>query len=190
MSLRDSRIINEVHPWLGARLRWLGEVARIYGTVQSLISGNRTERQQLALYDAQGSRPAAYPGCSQHQYGFAADATYLPLVLISSKGKPIVFSHQETTAAMNSAARHVGLTLVSGDDGHYQIYPGIQFRSWAVSRGLCPANPPPPVGIGESFPLVGGRVDLLCGTGFTGYQIREGHVTCLPQSNITSLPGE
>ena len=143
MGLRESRIINTVHPWLGARLRWLGQVAEIIGSRQSLLSGNRTRVEQRKLYDRPGTRPVAFPGCSQHQYGFAADAQYLPIIRGSSKARPAISTAKQTTQFMNSAARHVGLTLVAGDDGHYQIYPGIQFREWAVSRGLCNPNPPP-----------------------------------------------
>ncbi len=143
MGLRESRIINNVHPWLGARLKWLEDVAVIVGSRQSLISGIRTEAEQRELYDKQTRRPAAFPGCSQHQYGFAADANYLPISLVSSKGRPAVSTGAQTTSFFNSAARHVGLTLVANDDGHYQIYPGIQFREWAVSQGLCNPNPPP-----------------------------------------------
>lgn len=143
MSLSQSRIINSVHPWLGARLKWLGEVARIVGSGQTLISGIRTEERQLQLYNSSSTRPVAFPGCSQHQYGFAADAQYLPISLVSSKGRPAVSTAKQTTSFFNSAARHVGLTLVAGDDGHYQIYPGNQFRAWAVSGGFCNPNPPP-----------------------------------------------
>jgi len=142
MGLRESRIINSVHPWLGDRLSWLGEVAALYGSRQSLISGNRTRQEQLRLYESVAGRPVAYPGCSQHQYGFAADAQYLPMTLISSKGRPIVFSSQDTTLTMNNMARHVGLTVVAGDDGHYQVFNGIEFKAWAVRRGLCNPNPP------------------------------------------------
>lgn len=143
MSLKDSRIINSVHPWLGARLQWLQEVAKIVGSTQSLISGNRTLDQQRRLYRFQLRRPAAYPGCSQHNYGFAADAQYLPIVQISSKGRPLALSAADTTKFFNSAARHVGLTLVSGDPGHYQVYNGAQFKAYTVAVGLCNPNPPP-----------------------------------------------
>lgn len=165
MGLKESRIINSVHPWLGARLKWLQEVAVIYGTRQTLHSGNRTKAEQLALYNSQSTRPAAYPGCSQHQYGFAADASYLPISLVTSKGKPIVFDHAQTTSVMNNAARHVGLTVVSGDDGHYQVYPGIQFKAWAVSRGFCPANPPPRPPSLRSL----SQFEQACGVGAVGF---------------------
>lgn len=143
MGLRESRILNSVHPWLATRLRWLGEVAKIIGSGQSLISGNRTLEKQRQLYFDPRTRPAAFPGCSQHNYGFAADAVWLPAAQISSKGRLRVFSSQETFATMESAARSVHLTTVSGDPGHVQMYPGSQFRSWAVGRGLCNPNPPP-----------------------------------------------
>ena len=91
-----------------------------------------------------GARPVAAPGCSQHQYGFAADATYE--FVISSPGIPFppkvprgvdVTPLSETTKFMNAAARHVGLTVVAGDDGHYQIYNGLAFRNWAMGTGVC-----------------------------------------------------
>ena len=144
MSLKDSRIINSVHPWLGARLRWLGEVATLIGSSQTLISGVRSLAEQRELYNSRGSRPVAFPGCSQHQYGFAADAFYFPAVQITSKGRARVFSPQQTNSTMESAARHVGLVLVAGDPGHLQVYPGSEFRVWAQSQGLCNPNPPPP----------------------------------------------
>jgi len=143
MGLRESRIINSVHPWLGARLTWLGEVATIVGSGQTMISGLRDLEQQRELYEGFGTRPTAFPGCSQHNYGWAADAQYLPITLISSKGRPAMSTGKATTAFFNEAARHVGLSLVAGDDGHYQIYPNSQFKAWAVASGLCNPNPPP-----------------------------------------------
>jgi len=137
MGLRESRIINSVHPWLGVRLKWLAEVATIVGSSQILISGNRTREEQRELFGRLGSRPVAAPGCSQHQYGFAADASYLPSVFITSKARPLLTPTEETNRFMESAAHHVSLTTVANDPGHLQIYPGAQFRSWAVGRGLC-----------------------------------------------------
>lgn len=144
MGLRESRIINSVHPWLGARLKWMEDVARLYGTIQTILSGNRTLEEQLRLYNFQSTRPAAYPGCSQHNYGFAADVTWDPMMTVTSKGRLFDYGRDFTDKTMNNAARHVGLTLVAGDTGHFQAYNGIAFRNWAVSAGQCPANPPPP----------------------------------------------
>jgi len=189
VGLRESRIINSVHPWLRVRLQWLSEVATIIGSRQSLISGNRTREEQQVLFDRQGTRPVAPPGCSQHQYGFAADATYLPSVLITSKARPLLSAAAETNRVMESAAHHVQLTTVSNDPGHLQIYPGAQFRVWAIGRGFCSPAPPPLV-IRESFPLVGGVIDRYCGTGFTSLQIRPTGFICGPATQITSLIGE
>ena len=189
MGLRSSRILREVHPWLRVRLEWMGEVARIIGSGQTLISGNRTSDEQQTLFDKTGNRPVAAPGCSQHQYGFAADATYLPSVFISSKARPLLSPIAQTNEFMKNAAHHVNLTTVANDPGHVQIYPGAQFRSWAVARGLC--NPQPArVVIGQSFPLVGGLIDSYCGPGFTSLQIRPTGFVCGPTSQITSLIGE
>jgi len=138
MGLRDSQIISSVHPWLGVRLKWLGEVARLLGGGQSLISGNRTVSEQARLWEASTTGPVADPGCSQHQYGFAADATWLPFVIVTSKGRPLLTSQAQTNAIMSGHARRAGLTTVTNDAGHVQIYPGAMFRTWAQSRGLCP----------------------------------------------------
>jgi len=144
MGLRESRIINSVHPWLGVRLQWLQDVAKIVGGSQTLISGVRTRTEQLDLYNRQTTRPAAFPGCSQHGFGFAADAVWAPILQVTNKGRAKVFTNAETNAFMGSAARHVGLTLVANDTGHVQMYPGSTFRNWSVGRGFCNPNPPRP----------------------------------------------
>lgn len=162
MGLQESRILNEVHPWLAARLIWLSKVADLIGSKQTLISGNRTLAKQRELWESDFRRPVAFPGCSQHNYGFAADAVYDRAVQISSKGRPRLFSLEETNATMQSAARFAGLTTVSGDPGHVQMYPGSQFKSWSVDRGLC--NPSPP----RRRPLLSTQ---LCGPGFASADI-------------------
>ncbi len=144
VGLRESRIINSVHPWLGVRLQWLQDVSRIVGGNQLLISGVRTQAEQRTLYDNQTTRPAAYPGCSQHEFGFAADAKWLPITQITSKARLKVFTNAETNTFMGNAARHVGLHLVAGDTGHVQMYPNSEFKSWAVASGFCNPNPPFP----------------------------------------------
>jgi len=138
MGLRETRIINSVHPWLGVRLKWLAEVSRILGGGQNLISGNRTSSEQSVLWQRGGSRPVARPGCSQHQYGYAADATWLPFATINSKGRLKVTRPSETNAIMEGHARRAGLTTVTGDPGHLQIYPAGMFLLWATGRNLCP----------------------------------------------------
>jgi len=101
--------------------------------------------EQLHLYDSVSSgRPVAYPGCSQHNYGFAVDGSWDLITQVTAKGRPKIFGPAETIAFMNSAARHAGLHLVANDTGHFQVYPGIQFKEWAVSWGYCNPNPPTP----------------------------------------------
>lgn len=144
MGLRESRIKGEVHPWFGARLQWMEDVAKLYGGRQLLISGNRTEGEQRHLYNQSRSRPAAYPGCSQHQYGLAADAVWQPFQGITSKGKGFTYTQEETDRIMNSAARYASLHLVTNDTGHMQVFNGLQFKEAVVSLGLCNPNPPDP----------------------------------------------
>jgi len=142
----------------------MGQVATIVGSNQTPFSGTRTPEEQLKLYETISTgRPVAYPGCSQHNYGFAVDVTWDLIAQVSSKGRAKVFTREETNNFMNMAARHVSLTLVAKDDGHFQIYPGIQFKEWAVASGFCNPDPPPrPRFIRE-------RTDFVfqtCGPGF------------------------
>jgi len=149
VALRDSQILNSLHPWLSARVQWIQTVAELVGGKIVLISGRRSLASQRQLYDTVVGRPVAFPGCSQHNYGFAVDADYQLIIQdrgrIPKAGAGVrIFSPAESTAFYNSLARHASLTLVANDDGHMQIYPGIQFREWAVSQRLCPQNPPEP----------------------------------------------
>lgn len=172
MSLQESRILNSVHPWLKERLVWLKEVAKIAGGKQNLISGRRSLSTQRELYNSTVDRPVAYPGCSQHNYGFAADADWELIIQDTTPtifGLPIpklpasvrVFSQQETNSFMESAARSVNLQVVSRDPGHLQMYPGLTFRNWSVGRGLC--NPNPPLGTAVSALLAQARQDDFIG---------------------------
>ncbi len=145
MGLREDQIINSVHPYLGVRLRWLSDVALAVGSRMTAFSGNRSLDKQSELYHkGSGGRPVAFPGCSQHNYGWAADVGFDLIRQITSKGRGKTFTPAETWQFFNSAARHVGLWLVSGDNGHYQIYNNLEFKNWAVIRGSCNPNPPRP----------------------------------------------
>lgn len=145
MGLLDSQVLNSLHPWLRVRLEWMAEVALAVGSIQRLFSGFRTLEQQRYLYDTVSTgRPVAFPGCSQHNYGFAADGSWDPILQITHKGRLRSFTIAETISFMNQVARHVNLTLVAGDNGHFQIYPGLQFKQWAVSMGFCDPHPPLP----------------------------------------------
>lgn len=150
MSLKDSQALQSVDPWLKVRLEWIKEVYSIVGGEATIISGRRSLANQLNLYNSISSRPVAFPGCSQHNYGFAADISFGIIILKNSRGfipkipsSVRILSEKESVAFGSSLARHVGLTLVAGDDGHVQMYHGSTFRTWAVDRGLCPSNPPP-----------------------------------------------
>lgn len=153
LSLRESQVLNSVDPWLKIRLEWIIEVYRLVGGRATLTSGRRSLSQQRTLYDQQTNRPAAFPGCSQHNYGFAADILFDRIVQITSKGRARIFPRADEIAFGTRLAHHVGLTTVANDDGHVQMYNGIQFKSWAVNRGLCDPNPPPPL---ASIPTIPG----------------------------------
>jgi len=126
-------------------LRWLSDVALAVGSRMTAFSGNRSLERQSELYNGgSGGRPVAFPGCSQHNYGWAADVGFDLIRQITSKGRARQFSPAETWTFFNSAARHVNLWLVAGDNGHYQIYNNLEFKNWAVARGFCNPNPPLP----------------------------------------------
>lgn len=170
MNLSTTSQLADLHPYMAWAIGYILEVAEAYGGRYTITSVTRTAKQQWDLYNSLPTR-AARPGCSQHQYGAAIDVLF------------------EETAWQNwwqQAARYFGLTTVSGDPVHVQLIPGADFLRLVEGRDVCPD----PTYFRESFPLLGGLVDKLCGTGFTGYQIREGVVTCLPQRQITSLIGE
>ena len=140
MSISSSRVLNGLHPWLAERVKFLGDVIEFYGGVQIYLSGTRTRSEQQRLYDTVLGRPVAAPGCSQHQYGYAADVAWGALLEQSALGG---FSPRELAEAMTNLGRQVGLVVVRGDPGHFQIFPGSEFRTWAVASGFCNPNPPP-----------------------------------------------
>jgi len=141
------------------------------GGVQIYLSGFRTDAEQQRLFQRAGTRPVAAPGCSQHQYGYAVDLAWGLLREESPIGH---FSPKEIESFMGEVGRILGLTTVARDPGHFQIFPGADFRNWAVLSGFC--VPPPP--ISEPFQRVVGRIEELCGPGFARVQIRRGVVTC------------
>ena len=141
MSLSESRALNGVHPWLAVRVRWLGQVIDIWGGGQIYLSGVRTREQQQQLYDTVRGRPVAFPGCGQHEYGYAVDVTWLPIINFAAN---IQLSPLETNRVMDNLGQQIGLVTVANDFGHFQIFPGSEFRPWAVDSGFCPPVPPPP----------------------------------------------
>lgn len=138
MGLRESSVLSGLHPWLAIRVRWLGEVIEAWGGVQIYLSGLRTEAEQIRLMRSLAqkfsSRPVAGPGCSQHQYGYAVDVAWGLLREQSALGH---FNPKEINDLMSDLGRSIGLVTVAQDSGHFQIFPGSEFRSWSVASGFC-----------------------------------------------------
>lgn len=134
MSLRESQALTGVHPWLAERIRFLGQVIDIWGGRQVYISGFRTKAEQKRLFDSTTTRPVASPGCSQHEYGYAVDVLWLPIFNFADN---IQLSPRETNRAMQDLGRDLGLITVERDTGHFQVFPGSEFRDWAVRSGFC-----------------------------------------------------
>lgn len=134
MSLKESRALNGVDPWLAVRVRFLGQVIEAWGGVQIYLSGVRTDAEQSRLFDREGPRPVAAPGCSQHQYGYAVDVAWALLREFSPLGH---FSPKEINELMMDIGRRIGLVTVERDPGHFQIFPGSEFKPWAVAAGFC-----------------------------------------------------
>ena len=134
MSLKESRALNGVEPWLAVRIQWLGAVINHWGGVQIYLSGLRDRAEQSILFDREGPRPVAAPGCSQHQYGYAVDVAWALLKEFSPLGD---FSPTQINTLMSDLGRSIGLVTVQRDPGHFQIFPGSEFKPWAVASGFC-----------------------------------------------------
>lgn len=142
MSLSESRALTNVHPALAERIRYMGAVLDFWGGKQLYLSGFRTSEEQQILFDRRGRRPVARPGCSQHQYGFAVDVSWLPVMNFAEN---IQLSPKQTDDLMEQLGRQLGLTVVAGDTGHFQIFDGAFFKNWAVRSGFCDPTPVPPI---------------------------------------------
>lgn len=158
MSLKESRALNGVDPWLAVRVQWLGQVIEAWGGVQIYLSGVRTREEQQVLYDRVRNRPVAAPGCSQHQYGYAVDVTWGLLREFSPLGD---FSPVEINELMSELGQRIGLVTVQNDRGHFQIFPGAEFRPWAVDAGFCQKFPLPP--------RPRSQAEEICGIGSLGF---------------------
>lgn len=138
MSLKESRVLGSVHPWLAVRVKWLGDVIAAWGGVQIYLSGFRTEAEQISLMRSLAvkfsRRPVAGPGCSQHQYGYAVDVAWGLLREESAIGE---FSPKEINDLMGNLGKSIGLVTVRLDPGHFQIFPGAEFKPWAIGSGFC-----------------------------------------------------
>ena len=154
MSLSESRALSGVEPWLAVRVKWLGEVINAWGGVQIYLSGLRDRAEQQRLFDRTRNRPVAAPGCSQHQYGYAVDVAWALLREFSPLGD---FSPLEINQLMSDLGTQIGLVTVRDDRGHFQIFPGSEFKPWAVASGFCDPN--------FREPLPRGFVEQVCGIG-------------------------
>jgi len=112
--------LGSLHPYVRDRLGYILAVADWYGGNYEVTSGFRTEAEQRDLI-RQGKTTTA-PGCSQHQYGLAAD---------------VKFANDIWQEWYLAAARQLGLVTVSNDPVHIQTFPGADFREWAVGRRFC-----------------------------------------------------
>ena len=160
MSLSESRALNNVDPWLAIRMRFLGQVIDLWGGGQRYLSGFRTQEQQERLFSRRGVRPVARPGCSQHQYGFAVDVLWLPIIDFAQN---IQLTGKQTDELMISLGQQLGLVTVRGDPGHFQVFPGSEFRTWAVASGFCAPRPTSQELFQQS------EIFRLCGPGSSGF---------------------
>jgi len=98
-------------------------IADRYGGKYTILSGYRSLNKQFKLWEAQTSTPAAFPGCSQHNYGLAVDVS---------------FTDNRWQRWFMGNAQKIGLQTVVGDRNHLQVLPGADFRRRAEGSGLCP----------------------------------------------------
>ncbi len=114
-----------IHPYVAERVRYLLSLADRHGGRYTVLSGGRSLAKQWELYQAQTTIPAAFPGCSQHQYGLAMD---------------VKFTDPEWQEWYLASARKIGLQTVSFDPNHIQAISRGSFYPFVNQAGLCP-NP-------------------------------------------------
>lgn len=109
------------------------DVVNYYRGTFIYFSGIRSVQAQARLFRDRGffGRPVAEPGCSQHQYGYAVDVGITGPIIEDRDA-------QDFVPSVLALARQVGLFTVSRDPGHFQIFPGSEFRPWASAAGFCP----------------------------------------------------
>jgi len=113
-----------VHPFVADRVRYILRVADAYGGNHTVTSGVRTAQRQFDIWhDPRRDFPAAFPGCSQHQYGLAMD---------------VKFQKNDWQQWYLASARNLGLTTVPNDPVHVQGVPGATFRDLTSRLNLCP----------------------------------------------------
>jgi len=141
LGLQASRIKGELHPWLRARVQFLEDLTTAWGGVFIYLSGYRSPDEQRTLIRDRAfkfsRRPIAGPGCSQHNH-FGPDANTLAVdVGITGPIRDDVMAFRDFNDLIDEWARSIGLVTVSRDSGHFQVFPGSEFRSWSVASGFC-----------------------------------------------------
>lgn len=86
-----SASLNQLIPELQPYARQLVQVCTQYGLMPTVTSTLRTLREQVFLYkryiQGQSQYPAAKPGTSAHEFGWAFDMTVQPLAALSDVGR-------------------------------------------------------------------------------------------------------
>ena len=135
MSLQGSRIKSGLDPWLRVRIQYLEDITLFNHGTFLYFSGARSIAEQAEIFESRifrPRRPVAQPGCSQHNVGWAVD------VGIFGPLETEDFTTDEFTRAVISLGQEIGLVTVARDPGHFQIYPGAEYRAAAESAGICP----------------------------------------------------
>jgi len=122
MSLSSRAPLGGVHPWLAERIRFILDYADNWGPAYTITSGVRTANEQFFLFNTPGV-VAAQVGCSQHQYGLAVD---------------VYFEDPGWQQWYLSSTRNFGMTTLTEDPVHVQVFPGQTFREWVAAAGYCP----------------------------------------------------
>lgn len=113
-----------VHPYVTARVRYILGVADRHGARYTVTSGRRTQAAQANLWVKQTRLPAAFPGCSSHEYGLAMD---------------VKFRDPRWQNLFQQVARAIGLSTVPSDEVHVQGLPSSVVVPILKNRGLCPS---------------------------------------------------
>lgn len=141
MSLAGSRIKSQLHPWLRIRIEYLEAIVDHFGGVFIYLSGYRTRVEQQRLFDRTirqlHGRPAAAPGCSQHNHFGPNGQTMAVDIGITGPARYGEMAFGGFNEQIDVWARQMGLVTVPRDTGHFQVFPGSEFRKWAVSSGSC-----------------------------------------------------
>lgn len=113
-----------IHPFVRDRVRYLLRLADRYGGDHRVTSGKRSQAKQWKLYNESRNVPAAFPGCSQHEYGLAID---------------VQFRDSRWQTWYLDSARRIGLTTVPNDPYHVQALPASVIRPILEGAGRCPS---------------------------------------------------